>query len=155
MTTAVALTQFDVEDAGGRDDLQRVGGHALVVARVGRVQVLDAQLGSGLRPADGDPSLLLDHRGVVLQPADVGPRVSRHPAVQRGRLALPVGDVAERLLELQEVACAEAGPGTLCQGGTTFFFMGWLFLGGSGEVQAGYGEVLVGYRWFWVALGKF
>lgn len=118
MNTVVMLTQFDVEDAGGRDDLERVGGHALVVARVGRVQVLDAQLGSGLRPADGDPSLLLDHRGVVLQPADGGPRVPRHPAVQRGRLALPVGDVAEGLLELQEVTCAEAGPETVCQRGT-------------------------------------
>lgn len=117
MTQDVVLTQFDVEDASGRDDLERVGGHALVVARVGGVQVLDAQLGSGLSPADGDPALLLDHRGVVLQPADGGPRVPRHPAVQRGRLALPVGDVAERLLELQEVACAEAGPETLCQRG--------------------------------------
>lgn len=110
------LTQFDVEDTGGRDDLERVGGDALVVARVGCVQVLNAQLGSGLGPADGDPSLFLDHRGVVLQPADGGPWVARHPAVQRGRLTLPMGDVAEWLLELQEVTCAKAGPKTVCQG---------------------------------------
>ena len=100
----MTLTQFDVQDSRGRDDLQGVGGHTLVVPGVGGVQVLDPELGPGLGLPDGDASLLLDHGGVVLQPADGRSGVPRHPAVQRGRLALEVGDVVHRLLELQELA---------------------------------------------------
>ena len=95
------LTQLHVEHPGGGDDLQGVGGQALVVARVGGVQVGDAQLGARIHLADRDASLLLHHGGVVLQPADGGSGVPRHPAVQRGRLALEVGDVVDRAQELQ------------------------------------------------------
>lgn len=72
---------------------------------------MDAELGACLRLADGDAALLLDHRGVVLQPADGGPGVPRHLAVQRGSLTLEVGDVIDRLLELQEVTCKGGGGG--------------------------------------------
>jgi len=94
-------TQLDVEDPRGRDGLEGVGRQTLVVARVRGVQVGDAQLGARLRLADGDAALLLHHGRVVLQPADVGPGVARHPAVQRGRLALEVSDVVHRAQELQ------------------------------------------------------
>lgn len=102
-TTQPLLTQLHVEHAGARDHLDRVGGHALVVACVRGVQVRDAQLGARIGFADGDAPLLLDHGSVILQPADGGPWISRHLAVQRGRLALHDGDVVHRLLELQEV----------------------------------------------------
>lgn len=96
------LTHLDKEESGGRDELEHVCSHALVVARVGGVQVLDAQLGAGLRPADADAALLLQQRRIVLQPLDARPRVPPHAAVQRGRLALEVGQVVDGLLELQE-----------------------------------------------------
>lgn len=105
------LTQLDQEHSGGGDELERVCSHTLVVARVGGVQVLDAQLGAGVRPADGDAPLLLQEGRVVLQPLDAGPRVPPHPAVQRGRLALEVGDVVDRFLELQEEPCADRQTG--------------------------------------------
>lgn len=97
------LTKFDVKDTCGRDDLECIGGFTLIITRVSCVQVLDAELGSCLCFADGYPSLLLDHRGIVLQPTDGWSWVSRHFAVQRSRLTLEVGDVVNWLLELQKI----------------------------------------------------
>lgn len=99
------LTQPHEQDAGGGNGLHPVGGHALVVARVCRVQILDAKPRTVLRLADDDAPRLLHDRGIVLQPPHGGGRVSGHLAVQDGRLALHYGDVVHRLQKIQKVAC--------------------------------------------------
>lgn len=99
------LTEPHEQDAGGGDGLHAVGGHALVVAGVRRVQVLDPQPGAVLRLADDDAPRLLHHGGIVLQPPHSGGGVSGHLAVQNGRLALDYGDVVHWLQKIQKVAC--------------------------------------------------
>lgn len=99
------LTEPHEQDASGGDGLHAVGGHALVVAGVRRVQILDSQPGTVLRLADDDAPGLLHHGGVVLQPPHRGGGVSGHLAVQNGRLALDYGDVVHWLQKVQKVAC--------------------------------------------------
>lgn len=97
------LTKFDIKDTCSRDDLECVRGNTLIISSVCCVQVLDAELGSCLCFADGYSSLLLDHRGIVLQPTDGRSWVSCHFTVQCSCLALEVGDVVDWLLKLQKM----------------------------------------------------
>ena len=99
------LTEPHEQDASGGDGLHPIGGHALVVAGVRRVQVLDPQPRTVFRLADDDTPGLLHDRGVVLQPPHAGRRVSGHLAVQNRCLALDYGDVVHRLQEIQKVPC--------------------------------------------------
>lgn len=75
----------------------------MIVARVGCVQLLDAELRSRLSLTDGDAAQIQVHRSIVLQPLNERSRVSCDLTVQCGRLALEVSDVVDWLQELQEV----------------------------------------------------
>lgn len=110
------LTESHKQDAGGSDGLHPVGGHALVVAGVRRVQVLDPQPGTVFRLADDDAPRLLHHWGVVLQPPHTGWRVSSHLAVQNRCLALDYGDIVNWLQKIQKVPCkGEESEKSKCQ----------------------------------------
>lgn len=99
------LTEPHIQNPSGSNGLQPVGSHALVVARVCRVQVLDPQPRAIFCLPDDDPPWLLHNRGVILQPPHVGRWISRHLAVQDCCLALDNGDIVDRLQKVQKVAC--------------------------------------------------
>lgn len=77
------LTKLDEQNPRCGDGALGVGGHALEVARVGRVQVPDAETRAVRHGPVGDAPRLLHHGGVVFQPAH-----------SRGRVP---GDTAEKL----------------------------------------------------------
>lgn len=109
MLSLFQLTKAHVQDPRGGNGLYPVGGHALVVARISGVQVLDAEPRTVLRLANDDASWFLHHGGVVLQPSHIGGRVPYHLAVQNGCLALDDGDVVDGLQEIQKVTCQREG----------------------------------------------
>lgn len=99
------LTKLDEQDSSGGDHLLAIRGHALEVARVCGVEVSNPQPRPVVGCPKGDPPGLLDHRRVVLKPADGGRWVPRDSAVQLSRLPQGRGDVVHGFIERQERIC--------------------------------------------------
>lgn len=99
---STSLTKLDEEYSCGGDGAVAVSGHTLEVACVCSVQVTDAEAGTVGRLSVGDPARLLDHGGVVLQPAHRGSGVTGHTTQQLCCLAQRRGDVVHRSLQTQE-----------------------------------------------------
>lgn len=108
MNFQTGLTEFDKQHACRGHGSLAVGGLALEVARVGRVQVADAESRPVRHGAVGDAPRLLHHGGVVLQPAHHGQRVARHSAEELGGVAQGRGDVVHGGFQADEEGIWEA-----------------------------------------------
>lgn len=100
------LTELDKQDSGGRNHLLAICRHTLEVACVCGVKVSNPQSRAIVGCPKGDPPGLLDHRGIIFEPADGGRRIPRDFAVQFSRLPQGRGDVIHRLIEGQVRICA-------------------------------------------------
>lgn len=105
------LTELDKQDSGGRNHLLAICRHTLEVACVCGVKVSNPQSRAIVGCPKGDPPGLLDHRGIIFEPADGGRRIPRDFAVQFSCLPQGRGDVIHRLIEGQVRICVQGEAG--------------------------------------------
>lgn len=96
------LTKLDVQHPRGGDGALDVGGHALEVARVGRVQVPDPETRAVRHGPVGDAPWLLHHGGVIFQPPHGRRRVPGDTAEKLGCLTQRGRDVVHGSFEADE-----------------------------------------------------
>ena len=100
------LTELDKQDSGGRNHFLAICRHTLEVACVCGIKVSNPQSRAIVGCPKGDPPGLLDHRGIIFEPADGGRWIPRDFAVQFSRLPQGRGDVIHWLIEGQVRICA-------------------------------------------------
>lgn len=91
--------KFDKQDTSGRHHFLAICCHTLEVTSVCGVKVSNPQPRAIVGCPEGDSPRFLDHRCIILEPADTGRWIPRHFAVQF--CSLPQGrcDVIHRLIK--------------------------------------------------------
>lgn len=96
------LTEFDKQHACRGNRPLAVASYTLEIARIRSVQVPDTEARPVKRGSVRDPSRLLLHRRVVLEPPHGGQRVAGHAAEELSRVAQRGGDVVHGSFQADE-----------------------------------------------------